>query len=195
MNIQIFKNEADFISSALAFLPHSKANIAISGGKTPKAFYEAIPNSDLFEFYQLDERYVPKTDPDSNYQIQKYFKHLHQFDTSLPIEESLKKYSEEIKDVTFDLVILGIGLDGHIASLFPNSPDLHTNQLTAHTTTDHFQVRDRLTITLPKILAAKKILILLKNKTTILEELKNPTKSPDEFPAHYLGEAEVLYQN
>ncbi len=198
MNIQIFKNEQDFITSAIAFLPLTKANIAISGGQTPKAFYEAIPNSDLFEFYQLDERYVPKTDPDSNFQIQKHFKNLHQFDTSLSIEDSLKKYANEISDIIFDLAILGIGPDGHIASLFPHSPALHTDQLTAHTTTDHFAVRDRLTITLPKILSSKKILILLKNKPSVLEELKNRTKSPDEFPAHYIfsqtNSVYLLYQ-
>ncbi|MFA5820933.1 MAG: 6-phosphogluconolactonase [Candidatus Gracilibacteria bacterium] len=193
MNIQIFQNEQDFLKAALAFLPQPKAKIAISGGQTPKAFYKAIPDSDQFEFYQLDERYVPSSDQDSNYQIQKHFKNLHQFDTSLSIEDSLQKYSEEIKDVTFDLAILGIGPDGHIASLFPHSPALHTDQLTAHTTTDTFATHDRLTITLPKILSSKKILVLLKNKPSVLEELKNPTKSPDEFPAHYLGTASILY--
>jgi len=131
------------------------------------------------EFFQVDERYVPQGDVNSNFNLiiqsglPPLARAFHHFDTSISIAESLRKYEIELPEY-FDLVVLGIGEDGHIASLFPHDPALHEKiRLVAHTTTDVFAVKDRLTITLPLILSSKKILVLLKGaeKKKVLDEI------------------------
>ena len=121
----------------------SRINIALSGGSTPQEIYRSIskklsfmPFDNDLHFYQVDERYVPSTDKDSNQKmITETFAslldlklknvHFHFFDTSLPIKESLSKYTKELPK-NFDLTILGIGPDGHAASLFPDSKALNS---------------------------------------------------------------------
>ncbi len=203
------------------------------------------PRHPQIHFYQVDERYVPATHPDSNQKMIKKafenlkpspistgsatkaastarhtastphstpssthsytsfppFTHFHFFDTSLSIKDSLKKYSKELPKSPFDLTILGIGSDGHTASLFPNSKELNSKKTVIHSSMAHsaslptrdkrsgmqaLPIKDRLTLTFPPILKSKNLLVLLKNKPEISAELKSPTKSATNFPAHKL---------
>lgn len=202
MQIKTFSSKKEFITATTSFILCLKTKtIALSGGKTPEPVYEKlgsssnIPSSfrDKLDFYQVDERYVPQNHPLSNQKMirktlfknTKNPKNFHCFDTSLPIDECLKKYAKELPDY-FDLCILGIGPDGHTASLFPHSEALKTTSRISHSQTNQFPIKDRLTITFPQILASKTILILLKNRPEILAQLQHPTKIPDEFPAIYL---------
>lgn len=211
MKLQPITRPHDFINVSADFIlktcrnqgKKTRVNIALSGGNTPKEIYESLakklsfmPFTNPLHFYQVDERYVPATNKDSNqkmiidaFTILKNLKlknlHFHFFDTTLSIEKSLEKYSKELPK-TFDLMILGIGPDGHTASLFPNSKELTSKAAATHTTTKEFAVSNRLTLTFPLILKSKNLLVLLKNKPEILAELKTPTKSPKEFPAHKL---------
>ena len=198
MNVKIFKNEAEFTASAADFIEGSckkGASIALSGGKTPAPIYKALSTRDIsgVGFFQTDERYVPISHPDSNAGMinstlgkDVVFRH---FDTFLPIEESLETYEAKLP-MEFNLMVLGIGPDGHIASLFPKDPALlEAGHKTTHTTTDNFPVHDRLTLTLIPILQSKKILVLLKgeDKKAVLEKLTdNKDKSIMDFPAHVL---------
>ncbi|MBI2634450.1 6-phosphogluconolactonase [Candidatus Peregrinibacteria bacterium] len=194
MQIKTFSSESGFIDQTISFILSLKPKtIALSGGNTPRPIYDKMAGSTQDEiFYQVDERCVPPTHPDSNQKMirETLFKNtpnpknFHYFDTTLPIPKSLEKYEKKLP-VNFDLCILGIGLDGHIASIFPDSHVVKINKV-AHTKNSHSPIKDRLTLTLPTILASKTILILLKNKPEILSQLLNPTKSPEEFPALYL---------
>ena len=90
------------------------------------------------------------------------------------------------------LVILGMGEDGHLASLFPGDIDalLEKEKFALHTTTDRFAVHDRLTVTLPVLTGATHSLFLLKGKgkkKTFAETL-SANVDPMEFPAHALLE-------
>ena len=198
MTILSFHNEDDFVSETLSIIfrklkivENSKLNIALSGGTTPIPIYELLAKTPIAKsanFFQVDERYVQKYDEKSNQKmIIETLKpsHFFAFDTALPIEESLKKYEENIPPF-FNLTILGIGEDGHTASIFPNTPNQDSTEKTAHTQTENFDIKDRLTLTLNTILKSKEILVLIKNKAKVLEQLTHPTLKPDQFPALHL---------
>jgi 6-phosphogluconolactonase len=116
--------------------------VALSGGTTPKAIYQAlalepdVPWSKIYLFWG-DERAVPPTHPDSNYKMamEAAFQHLPippaqiiRMQGEAPLEQEAISYEELIRHHTsqnlFDLVMLGVGEDGHTASLFPNTEAL-----------------------------------------------------------------------
>ncbi len=198
MKILTFKNEHDFVSETLSIIlqelkivENDTLNIALSGGSTPIPIYEALsktPVAKTAKFFQVDERYIDKNNEKSN---QKMIvntldpSHFFAFDTDLPINECLQKFEQDLPE-TFDLTILGAGPDGHIASIFPNTPNQDSQEKTAHTQTENFEVKDRLTLSIKTILKSQTILLLLKNKTKVLEQMKNPTMDPEQFPALHL---------
>lgn len=124
-----------------------KFNVALSGGSTPKIWFEHLSKShkeDLpwkrVHFYWGDERCVPPDDSDSNYGMTKTFlldhigipeNNIHRVLGELPPTEAASSYIQELsnnfngEDIPiFDLIILGMGDDGHTASIFPHEIDL-----------------------------------------------------------------------
>ncbi len=192
MIVKEFSNEDQWVKAAVDFiLALNPKTVALSGGTTPEPIYRALSKNvdfrDSTEFFLADERYVPTTDENSNYKLIRETlnpKHFHHFETSLSITESLIKYSHALPE-SLDLTILGIGEDGHIASIFPHSHALHSNEKVAHTQTENFAIKDRLTLTFKTILDSKNILVLLKNKSTVLDALINHNAHPaaKTFPA------------
>ncbi len=188
--------------------------LALSGGATPGPFYTALAgqqssaglsNGSLdfskIELYQVDERYVKCDDPESNTRLINETllkklavqpKEFHAIKTNLPIDEAVTSYENQLFDLAdhpFDLTVLGMGPDGHIASLFPGDVALkEKKRLVAHTQTPHFKVKDRITLTLPPILKSRAILVLVKgrDKEAVVEELEHGKKSISEFPARAL---------
>ncbi len=209
MNLHTFTDSEEFIKKSTDFIAHvcnetsEIVRISLSGGSTPAPILKALSKRnniefDQVEFYQVDERYVPKDHANSNYRmiylsliqhLEKKLKAFYYFDTSLSIEECIREYEKNLNSKVFDLTVLGMGTDGHIASLFPHSEALgEEKKLVIHTTTQEHAVHDRLSITMPVILASKKILLLLKgeNKKKILDDLIHSTNTIDELPAKAL---------
>ena len=130
-----------------AIAGQGKFSVALSGGSSPKKLYELLASSfgdklawDKVYFFFGDERNVPQTDPDSNYLMAKKALfdplnidplHIFAVDTSLNPKDAAQKYEEELleffdeNEMSFDLVLLGLGDNSHTASLFPYTPVLH----------------------------------------------------------------------
>ena len=199
-NIISFKSE-EFLDHSTIFLKdliielqgnNLPISIALSGGSSPLPIYEKLKEHDinwkLIKFFIVDERCVSINDEKSNYGNinQCFFKFIASksfsiIDDKLGYKESAAKYQELILEHVkstnnlpqFDLIILGMGLDGHTASLFPktkalkNDTDLVViNEVPQLTTT-------RITMTYPLILNAKKIILIAKGnkKKELLDEV------------------------
>ena len=98
--------------------------VAVAGGSLIKTLSEALSSADLdgWTVFMLDERIVPSDHPDSNYGAWlKALPNLHYIpvDTSLSVEESAEHYSALLPASGLDMAVIGMGPDGHIASLFP----------------------------------------------------------------------------
>lgn len=155
--------------------------LGLSGGSTPKPVYEALGKMSLpwdqVRCFLIDERYVPADHNDSNQKLVRESLVAHARikernlvfpDTSLPLEECVKRYARDLialfDEHLADAVVLGMGNDGHVASLFPPLEQalMDDSRLVAHTETDQFAVHDRITVTLNPIAAANHAVFLLK---------------------------------
>ena len=175
----------------------NKVFIALSGGSTPLPILDVLKNYKLnwecFTFFMVDERNVPIDNPKSNYgNINKiFFRKIKSESHSIINNKNLAEdfadnYEKLILSIvplsknslpTFDLVLLGIGDDGHTASLFPNTKGIQENEKIVIKNWVHQLNTDRITLTYPIILNASEIIILAKGKTKhkIVEKVLNGT--------------------
>ncbi len=211
MELQKFTTQLDFISATVKLITTLCSSqegilyIALSGGGTPRPVYQALaanPAVDFnrIEWFLVDERYVPFGHPDSNYKMimeafgaaqPDFSEHFHYFNTSLAPEEAARVYEAELKNIPeqkFDLIFLGIGHDGHTASLFPQSPALQEAERLAVATINESApnqaLRDRLTITWPMILGSKEVIVLVsgKSKQPVVDEIFSGVKDEIAIP-------------
>jgi 6-phosphogluconolactonase len=115
-------------------------NIGLSGGSGPRAAYERAgvlrPNWSRVELWWIDERCVPPADGRSNYRMIRESlldglsrpPEIHRIRGELAPEEAAAEYDVALDGVTLDLALMGIGPDGHTASLFPNAPTLEETE-------------------------------------------------------------------
>ncbi|MEM1312737.1 MAG: 6-phosphogluconolactonase [Patescibacteria group bacterium] len=182
------------------------ARVALSGGITPLPLYHKLAINpvidwDRIELYQTDERYVAPDNKDSNQlHIQNNIrealpeiKEINFFNTQLPIDMTIKEYSEKLDTLDgnfFDFTVLGIGADGHIASLFPGGKYLkHQEETVIQTSAPRdFAIGKRISLTVESILSSSEILILLvgDNKQEALQEMLEGKKPATQFPAKFL---------
>jgi 6-phosphogluconolactonase len=134
---------ADRVSAALAdaVAARGKATIAVSGGSTPKAFFKSLSTRDIdwakVTITLVDERFVPADNPRSNHLLvaENLLQGNAQAANFLPLYRAADSADEAAKIVSrdaealgapFDVVILGMGTDGHTASFFPGGNNLAT---------------------------------------------------------------------
>jgi 6-phosphogluconolactonase len=147
-------------------------HVAVSGGSTPRPAYEAAarlaPDWSRVEVWWADERCVPPDDERSNYRLarESLLDRLdrkpsieHRVRGELSAEEAADAYERELRGVVFDLVLLGIGPDGHTASLFPNDPAL--DELGRRAVAVPRLDVDRVTATIPQLNASTTVVFLV----------------------------------
>ena len=207
MNLRVY-DDHESLSEAVAeevvrrIERKERSAIALSGGSTPRAAYELLGRmprrpriADRQVLWTLtDERWVPPYDPDSNVRMvmetlfQLGVPAGHQFvrfrtDFDNP-ERSANEFEGELReaqgDEPLDLAILGVGEDGHTASLFPGTPVLdEETRFAAAVRVPHLDAW-RLTLTLPVLRAARERLVLASgsSKRAILEEVRRGADLP-----------------
>jgi 6-phosphogluconolactonase len=190
-------------------------HVAISGGHTPRRFYELLGREehkykipwDKVQLFWVDERYVPLDSPMSNYKLAADTflgrvaipqANIHRIPTEFDdLNEAAHNYEQTIRKIfnigkrklpKFDLIVLGMGAEGHTGSLFPNSyAPFDTEDLACVVYALENEVA-RITLTHPVLCAASKLAVLVsgQEKAKILKEVL--TSEPDEvrYPIHTL---------
>ena len=200
----------DFASKAeAAIAERGSFTVALAGGSTPKATYEILARdyADGLDWSRVhvffgDERTVPPDHEDSNYLMAQRtllsrvpVGSIHRMRGELPPAEAAAAYEQELQEFfgpdsvpAFDLILLGIGEDGHTASLFPETSALDV--------TDRWVVANpvlklettRLTHTIPVINAAKAVTFLVagEGKTEALKQILEGDADPRAYPAKFI---------
>jgi 6-phosphogluconolactonase len=148
---------------------HGAAHAALSGGSVVRA-YELVgpelPDRRGVHLWYVDERCVPLDDPESNHRaVENAFDApeatWHPVLTDLGCDEAAAAYGEQIAGVTLDVAVNGMGPDGHTASLFPGFDEVHAEGDCVAVHGAPKPPPDRVTLTLPKLNAAHRILLVV----------------------------------
>ena len=210
MNLEIVATPEDLArSAAKVFVARSSeavaqrgvATIALSGGSTPKLLYQLLadPNEPFrdqvpwsrIQFFWSDERHVPPDHPESNYRMANEAmlahvpvlkENVHRVMGENPnVEEAADQYEQTVPQ-RFDLILLGLGTDGHTASIFPGSEVLReTKRLVAAPWVEK-QKSYRITMTLPLINNAASVFFLVSGAEKA-EIVKEVLEGPPRYPA------------
>lgn len=194
-------------------------HLALSGGSTPKALYRRLASTPYVgqldwgrvHLWWSDERAVPSDHRDSNYrlaydaliaQIPIPPENVHRVQTELGAVKAAEQYESEIRSViaagfdssppSFDLILLGMGDDGHTASLFPHTPALTERaRLVVSQIVPQVAVLERITFTVPLINAADVVFFLVSGaaKAPTLRRVLLGEYQPETLPAQLIAPA------
>jgi 6-phosphogluconolactonase len=203
-----------FVDLAATSIPaHGEFTVALSGGSTPKAMFTLLADQFAGEvewarvhFFWGDERNVPPNHAESNFRMAREAlldhisvpeENIHRIESELNPHRAAVAYQEEIttyfNPVTgdwpqFDLIFLGMGEDGHTASLFPYTEALKEDQ--SLVVANFVTVLDswRITMTVPLINAARQVVFLIsgQNKAAALREVLLGEYRPMQYPAQLI---------
>ena len=194
-----------------AIAERGRGAIALSGGHTPEIMYALWASTEKYRsetdwnrvhFFWGDERYVPQDDPLSNFRMTRetLLSHvpvpaanIHAAPTSLPTpEQAAEAYDQELRKFfgsaapAFDVTLLGLGPEGHTASLFPESPALDEKTRWVVPVRVAATPPNRLTFTLPILNSSRTTYFLVagESKRPILAALRaEPDSRPSAYPA------------
>lgn len=184
---------------------HGRFTVALSGGNTPRSIYSflandyrtSLPWNKVFVFFG-DERHVPPDNEDSNYRManESLLAHVpippsnvYRIHAGLPAATAAEKYDECLRAVfklkqgewpRFDLILLGMGDDGHTASLFPGTAALNvTDRLVVPNYVEKLKT-ERITLTLPVLNSAAEVLVIIagEGKADVLGRI---SQAPDQI--------------
>lgn len=187
-------------------------HLALSGGSTPKLLFSILAEqyADKIDWSKLclywgDERMVAHDDPESNYGEAKSLlldhidipgSNIHPVPTGIEVEQAAKAYSMVIKHSldtdgsrpVFDLVMLGMGGDGHTASIFPHQMELLTDQEVCGVATHPESGQKRVSLNGPVINAAKEVCFLVTGagKTDKVAQILGKEAGYEKYPAAHI---------
>jgi 6-phosphogluconolactonase len=195
------------------------ARIAVSGGNTPKRMFELLADQagpwfkrmpwDRLQIYWVDERCVPPDHPDSNYRMTREAlldkaplrpEQVFRMEGELEPELAAARYESLIRGQfrlegaqipTFDQVSLGMGADGHTASLFPHTQAIYELGRVVVANSVPQKNTWRLTLTAPVLNQGRDVFFLVqgKDKAKILKEVLLGTRDPDTLPSQLIRPA------
>jgi 6-phosphogluconolactonase len=167
---------AQLVAERLAEQARAGGHVVLTGGSTPRRAYELAaelePDWSRVELWWGDERCVAPEDERSNFGMAKTAlldrlaqapRALHRMQGELGAEPGAEAYERELDGIeAFDLLLLGLGPDGHVASLYPNQPTLEERERRAIGAEAHLEPYvDRITLTLPMLRRAREVLFLV----------------------------------
>ena len=203
--IRIFENSRELAQGAarhlVALAQKDSFTVALSGGSTPKILYQLLADQFQTEvpwsrtqFFWSDERHVPPEHPDSNYRMAQEAmlsrvpvpeSNVHRVHSENPSAQEAADEYEQILVPRLDLILLGLGADGHTASIFPGSDVLHeTKRLVAAPWVEKLNTY-RITMTLPLLNNGASILFLVSGKEKA-EIVKEVIEGPKKYPAQFV---------
>jgi 6-phosphogluconolactonase len=184
---------------------------AFSGGDTPQKLYALLakaPYSEQIEWKKTfvfwgDERWVPLDDRRNNaYQAKTILldkvtipaSNIHRIPVNLSPNQTATKYEKELRTffgnelIQFDMILLGLGENGHTASLFPGTKVLHEHAQGVRFVEENPPVGGRITMTAPLINHARHILFLVtgEKKAAILGKVLDDSYQPNLYPAQLI---------
>lgn len=179
-------------------------NIALSGGTTPIELFKQLSRETIdwsnINLWWCDERMVSKDDPESNFG--NAYEHLIK-QISIPSENIhftgyvAELYSKEIESRLdqFDLVILGMGDDGHTASIFPDRLDLFSSNKSAELVSNPYSGQKRITVTGKIINSAKLVIFMVAgtNKRNAYQTIKHKKEGYKKYPSAYVTPNRLLW--
>lgn len=190
---------------------NGRFTVALTGGSSPKQLYQLlakapfkdqVPWEQTFIFWG-DERWVPLTDDRSNAKMAKELlldkvpvpqEQIYPMWEDMEPEAYAQKYEQLLKDhfkdqpPAFDLILLGMGDDGHTASLFPGTEVLQEQSRWVQAYYLESQAMHRITLTAPLINQAKRILFMTfgDNKAPALHEVLEGENNPEKYPSQLI---------
>ncbi len=191
---------------------HGRCTLALSGGRTPRAIYKQLASPPFIETIQWerlfvfwgDERAVGPDHPDSNYRMGRETlfdrvpipeKNIFRIKGELPPEIAVERYQAELSTFfntgsgdppIFDLILLGLNVDGHIASLFPHTDLVNESSTNWVASTYAPRLNSwRITLTPHTLNQAHHIAFLVfgKKKAEILQQVFEGPHDPSRYPA------------
>jgi 6-phosphogluconolactonase len=185
------------VSRAIA--ERGRCALALSGGRTPEPAYRELALAQSIDWTRVevffaDERAVPPDDADSNYRMVHLAllsrvpipaDQVHRMEAERADRDAAARAYERLLPRSFDILLLGIGPDGHTASLFPGSPALDEWQRLVLPVIGTKPPPERLTITPPVIEAARKVVVLASGEdkaAMVARALEGPV-APKTVPA------------
>jgi 6-phosphogluconolactonase len=211
-------------TSRVAIEEHGQYTMALSGGKTPEFLYSLLASEfsermgwNSIHLFWGDERFVPQDHPDSNFRMAYHAwiskvpiprQNIHRIPTETETpEEAARFYEKTLKEFfnppdnksipAFDAILLGVGTDGHTASLFPGSRVLgeKSRWVVSVEAPPSVFPKKRITLTLPLINSSREVFFFAfgdEKKNVLSKIFKEPEKAKKVYPAAMVKAQERL---
>lgn len=209
---KVYKKIAKEILRLTLNSSQAQFNIALSGGNSPKGLFKKISEKyadtipwERIHFWWGDERCVSPESDESNFKMTNDYllskisipkENIHRIKGEENPEKEAKRYSDEInsnlnqrrENPVFDLIILGLGNDGHTASIFPDQIELFADERICAVAQHPITKQNRITLTGRVINNANRIFFLItgENKAMRVSEIMNDNEAAKLLPAYYI---------